>query len=109
MTDLAGVVDKLAPGDGPLRQAAEKLHDAIRSNHTGVLPPSRQELAPAPAVIGPPSVGYNDSVAAVTLALQAKIQEIILDNELAERDGPVPPRYKEMVEDYYRVLSQDLR
>ena len=43
------------------------------------------------------------------LALQAKIQEIMLENALVERTGPVPPQYKNLVEDYYRVLSQDLR
>jgi hypothetical protein len=53
--------------------------------------------------------GFNDSVGTVMLALQTKIQEIMFDNELADRDGPVPTRYKEMVEDYYRVLSMDLR
>jgi len=108
MTDLAGVVDKLAPGEGPLRQAADKLQTAIQSGHTGVLP-RVDEITHGPGGYRLPSVGYNDGVATVILALQAKIQEIILDNALADRDGPVPPRYKELVEDYYRVLSQDLR
>ena len=108
MIELAGVVDKLAPGRGPLRQAAEKLLSAIQSNHTGVLPPRLEENKPGHSELRR-SVGYNDSVAAVIFALQAKIQEIMLKSALADRDGPVPPRYKEMVEDYYRVLSQDLR
>ena len=56
-----------------------------------------------------PPVGYNDGVATVILALQAKIQEMVLDSALVERNGPVPPQYKNLVEDYYRVLSQDLR
>jgi hypothetical protein len=108
MSDLAGAVDKLAPGEGPLRQAADKLASAITGAHTGVLTRAdKVELGQA-GYFKPP-VGYNDGLLAVTLALQAKIQEIILDSALAERDGPVPPRYKELVEDYYRVLSQDLR
>ena len=56
-----------------------------------------------------PPVAYSDGVGAVLLALQAKIQEIILDDALVDRDGPVPPQYKGLVDDYYRVLSQDLR
>ncbi|MFI5454522.1 MAG: DUF4175 family protein [Isosphaerales bacterium] len=108
MAELAEVVDKLAPGEGPLRQAVDKLRSAIQSSHTGVLP-RVDESEQGPGGFRLPSVGSNDGVATVILALQAKIQEIILDNALADRDGPVPPRYKELVEDYYRVLSQDLR
>ena len=56
----------------------------------------------------PPTV-YTQSLAAVVSALQAKIQELVLENALVERTGPVPPQCKDLVEDYYRVLSQDLR
>ena len=42
-------------------------------------------------------------------ALQAKIQELILNDALVDRDGAVPPGYKDKVEDYFRVLSEDLR
>jgi hypothetical protein len=48
-------------------------------------------------------------LSAEIVALQAKIQEIILENTLVERNGPVPPQYKNLVDDYFRVLSQDLR
>ena len=34
---------------------------------------------------------------------------MIVLNTLVERNAPVPPEYKKLVEDYYRVLSQDLR
>jgi len=108
MADLAGAVDKLAPGEGSMRQAVDKLQSAMRGAHTGVLSRVDQVTDATSGYLVPP-VGYNDGVVAVILALQAKIQEIILDSALAERDGPVPPRYKELVEDYYRVLSQDLR
>ena len=56
----------------------------------------------------PPTV-YTQTLAAAVAALQAKIQEMVLENTLVERNGPVPPQYKSLVEDYYRVLSQDLR
>ena len=77
MTELAQVVDKLAPGKGPLNQAAENLQSAIMSGHTGVLPPRTNE--PGGVDYGPTPVGYNESVAGVIFALQARIQEIMLE------------------------------
>ena len=41
--------------------------------------------------------------------LQAKIQEVILRDALLDRDENVPPQYKALVEEYYRLLSEDLR
>ncbi len=107
MRDLAGVVDRLATGDGPLRQAANALHTAIRSNRSGIVS-QVDETRAAGGELGPP-VGYGDGVAAVLLALQAEIQRIILDDAMVDRDGPVPPPFKGLVDDYYRALSQDLR
>jgi hypothetical protein len=45
----------------------------------------------------------------VSKALQTKIQEAILAGSLMDADQPVPPAYKELVEKYYRALSDDLR
>lgn len=42
-------------------------------------------------------------------ALQVKIQEAILAGALLDADDSVPPEYKELVETYYRELSDDLR
>ena len=108
MKDLAELVDRLAAGDGPLRRAAANLRSAIQSNHSGVLTDA-DGLQHGAGGLRSPTAGYNDGVGTVMLALQTKIQEIMFDSELADRDGPVPMRYKEMVEDYYRVLSMDLR
>ncbi len=56
-----------------------------------------------------PGTNLTQTLAAAIVALQAKIQEMVLENTLVERNGPVPPQYKTLVDDYYRVLSQDLR
>jgi hypothetical protein len=56
----------------------------------------------------PPTV-YAQTLATAAAALQARIQEMVLLNSLLDRNGPVPPQYKSLVVDYYRVLSQDLR
>jgi hypothetical protein len=108
MSELAEAVDKLAPAPGSLQKAADNLRSAIMARNTGVLRPGEDGTHEPDGLFRPP-VGYNDGLVTVMVALQAKIQQIILENALAERDGPVPPRYKEMVEDYYRVLSMDLR
>ena len=44
----------------------------------------------------------------VNQALQAKIQEAILAGALQDSDEPVPPQYRELVEKYYKTLSDDL-
>jgi hypothetical protein len=41
--------------------------------------------------------------------LQASIQEAILATTLKDADGAVPENYKELVDEYYRALSDDLR
>ncbi|MGO9464063.1 MAG: DUF4175 family protein [Isosphaeraceae bacterium] len=105
--DLARLLDNLATGDGPLRKAADKLSAATQPGVGGWTRNDRIE--PGHAGYFVPPTAYTGGLSAVSLALQAKIQEIVLDNALVERNGPVPPQYKNLVEDYYRVLSQDLR
>lgn len=40
--------------------------------------------------------------------LQREIQQAIVAGVMQEADGPVPPEYAEMVDDYFRVLSDDV-
>jgi len=107
ISDLVRLIENLANGEGALRQAADKLATATQSGVGGWTRDDKIE----PGHVGyfVPPIGYTEGLKAASLALQARIQEIMLDNALVERNGPVPPQYKDMVEDYYRVLSQDLR
>jgi hypothetical protein len=107
ISDLARLIDQLAPGEGPLREAADHLTHTTQSSHTGWV--RNDKVQPGENGYFVPPVAYTGSLSATILALQAKIQEIVLDNALVERTGPVPPQYQSLVEDYYRVLSQDLR
>ena len=107
LADFARLLDTLAPGQGSLRQSADQLINATQSSHTGWV--RSDTLQPGESGYFVPPVAYTGGLGAAILALQAKIQEIVLDNALVERIGPVPPQYKDLVEDYYRVLSQDLR
>ncbi len=56
-----------------------------------------------------PPQEYTEGVPKVVQVLQAKIQEVILKDALLDKDEAVPPRYKALVEEYYRLLSEDLR
>jgi chromosome segregation ATPase len=107
ISDLARLVENLAPGEGNLSQASEKLASATQTGGAGWT--HNDKIEPGQSGFFVPPVGYTAGVAAVVLALRARIQEIMLDNALVERNGPVPPQYKSLVEDYYRILSQDLR
>jgi Domain of unknown function (DUF4175) len=105
--DLAGRLERLAPGEGPLRQAAENMTNASRAGSGAWT--AGERVRDGEASYSKPPTGYTQTVAAAIAALQAKIQEMVLENSLVERNGPVPPQYKNLVDDYYRVLSQDLR
>jgi hypothetical protein len=107
MSDLAHLLENIAPGEGSLREAAQNLVNATQSSHSGWTRADKIQEGEGGYFV--PPVVYTQKLSAAVLALQAKIQEIVLDNALVERTGPVPPQYKDLVEDYYRVLSQDLR
>ncbi len=107
MGELARAVEGLKPGEGPLREAAAAVTSA--ANQAGGLawgPPRR--VAGKEGFFTPPTAAAA-SVGVVARALQAKIQEMVLDDALVDRDGAVPPGFKDLVDRYFRVLSEDLR
>ncbi len=101
-------LDALADGD-------RRLAEALRQSRAG----SQVKPQPTPFVEGgqPPPDGFYprmelgdfNGAREISKALQAKIQEAILAAALMDADQPVPPTYKKLVEEYYRVLSDDLR
>jgi hypothetical protein len=107
LAELSKAVEGLKPGEGPLRQAAENLAQVAQgTNAPAWTPPSKAGLR---AGLYTPPIATTNAVREVSKALQAKIQELILNDALVDRDGAVPPGYKEKVQDYFRVLSEDLR
>jgi hypothetical protein len=97
--ELLARLEELAGGDRRLAAALRRLR---ASEFRGGEPPPpgiypEMELVDAP--------GKQE----VAKALQAKIQEAILASALLDADQPVPPQYRELVEKYYRALSDDLR
>jgi len=51
--------------------------------------------------------GFTVALHSVSGLLQAKIQNLILKDMASARDEATPPQFKELVERYYEVISQD--
>jgi Domain of unknown function (DUF4175) len=107
LSELAKAGESLKPGEGPLRQATEALSQAALGGTTGWAPPPKK-IGDRAGLFTPP-ISQTNAVREFSKALQAKIQELILNDALVDRDGAVPPGYKDKVDDYFRVLSEDLR
>jgi hypothetical protein len=110
MTELLRTMESLRSAEGPLAQATSKLSESLqnRGGGWGSYRKAPEFAGKGPPMLSPPR-GYSDGVGQVVLALQARIQELILRDALLDRDEGVPPRYRPLVDEYYRVLSQDLR
>ncbi|NQT11210.1 MAG: hypothetical protein HQ582_00575, partial [Planctomycetes bacterium] len=57
--------------------------------------------------LGP--AGYFHGLDAVVVELQQQIRELLLKDLVASGDEATPPEYKELVDRYFQVLSQDIR
>jgi Domain of unknown function (DUF4175) len=106
--ELRDTMQNLAQSDDKLGEAADQLADALRNGGPGRWGQPDDRMPDGHRVIKPPPP-YQGSVARVIQVLQMRIQEIILKDALLDRDEPVPPRFKALVEEYYRVLSEDIR
>jgi hypothetical protein len=101
--ELREAVEGLQPADAKFADAAETLRRG-----TGDWRKRQEPHDPRLGAYVPPQE-YTEGVPKVVQVLQAKIQEIILKDALLDKDEAVPPQYKTLVEEYYRVLSEDLR
>ncbi len=105
LTELHDALDKLPSEDKKLTEAAAALGRTLQHE---VFWDRAAEGKPDGGNYIPP-YEYVDTVQRVARVLQAKIQEVILKDALLDKDEPVPPQFKALVEDYYRILSEDLR
>jgi hypothetical protein len=107
LTDLRDKLEALGPMGGKVSESASALGESMRIGAGGWRrregPLKEHESEYAPPVV------YQEGLNRVIQALQAKIQEVVLRDALLDRDEPVPPQYKSLVEEYYRLLSDDLR
>lgn len=122
-------LDQMAQSDQRLAEALQQLREGktgnqqqseTKSNQAGAATQKRgNQLQATPNFGGNNKVadgfypgvklGKNNGLYGVSKVLQAKIQEAILAAALLDADQPVPPAYKELVEKYYRTLSDDLK
>ncbi len=132
--DLEKRLDALADGDKRLAESLKQLREGPKpsdgssekepsdkpSTNSGKAPPKpNSQLKPTQfteAGQETPEGFYSwlelgdfNGVREVSKVLQTKIQEAILAGALMDADQPVPPAYKDLVEKYYRALSDDLR
>ncbi|HEV3261087.1 MAG TPA: hypothetical protein VG013_29820 [Gemmataceae bacterium] len=105
MGDLRDTLESLKPPDGKLAEATAALADAVRHGGGGW---GWRKKDPWHGAYVPPQE-YEKGLHRVIQLLQVNIQEIILMDALLDKDEPVPPQYQALVEEYYKVLSEDLR
>jgi|GEM_PF-3075913 len=105
MTDLRDSVESLKAMDGKIGEAAASLTDALRPDAANTWNAGGR----TPRGNYKPPVLYVNGVNRAIVALQSKIQDLILKDALLDKDEAVPPKYRKLVEEYYRVLSEDLR
>jgi len=107
VADLRDTLNGIKNADGKLAEATDALDQAIRGGN----PSAWQKREPHDPRLGAyvPPHEYDDNIRRAMQALQAKIQDIILRDILLDKDEPVPPQYKALVEEYYRILSDDAR
>ena len=103
--ELRDGVDSLKAMDAKIDEAAQGLADAVRAGSSNTWNSGGR----TPRGMYRPPVAYVNGVNRTIVALQAKIQDLILKDALLDKDEAVPPKYKKLVEEYYRVLSEDLR
>lgn len=106
VADLRDALENLKNADGKLAEATEALDRAVRGPRGGW--ERREPHDPHYGLYLPPRE-YDDNIRQAMQALQAKIQDLILRDVLLDKDEPVPPQYRALVEEYYRVLSDDVR
>jgi hypothetical protein len=103
---FANELQSLARGDAELFSAAKRLSGAYATDR------QRRELTNgengSEGQFAEPPTTPIDSLRDISVMLQRRIQEAIVSGVMQQAVGPVPPQYSEMVDEYYRVLSEDV-
>jgi len=85
-----------------VRQFAEAIAPLTRDD-----PELAEATEQLPKLASAPTV-MDEALRKVDEVLQRRIQAAILSGALQQANGAVPPQYTEMVEEYYRVLSESV-
>ncbi len=102
-------IGPLTIGDQELSHATRTLGDlAAGRPQTDVARDAERTEASREAFNQPPET-LAEGLRRVDEILQRRIQEAILSGSLQQADGAIPPQYVDMVEEYYRTLSEDVQ
>ncbi|MBN2579508.1 MAG: hypothetical protein JXB10_10990 [Pirellulales bacterium] len=104
MTELRDALRSLAESDNRLGEEAGAFAEALSGGAGGEGDAWRYRGG-----YYDPPVRYAAAVRRAVRAIQVRIQEIILKDAVLDADQPVPPQYKKEVEQYLKILSDDLR
>ncbi len=105
---FADELRSLSKNDAELAAASRNLNasrpgtssNTERSEATTSTPDSGQFATPPTSLV--------DSLREVDVILQRRIQQAIVNGTIQQGVGAVPPEYSDMVDDYYRTLSEDI-
>ena len=108
VSELAESVRQLSQGDSELKTAASRLSEATATGFVRRTNDQREEELVRSSALNQSSTSVVEGLREVGVVLQQRIQEAILRGALQQNDGAVPPEYVEIVDEYYRVLSEDI-
>lgn len=104
---FAEAIRPLARGDAEMTEAAGTLSNAGSTAPTTDARDTEPESSKSEKWGRSPST-LVDGLRQVDEVLQRRIQEAILSGSMQQAVGAVPPQYSQMVDDYYRALSEDV-
>lgn len=108
VSELAQAVQQMSRGDAELQTAASRLGEAAAGGFVQETSDHREEEFVDSPALNQSSISVVEGLRDVGVVLQQRIQEAILRGALLQNDGAVPPEYVEIVDEYYRVLSEDI-
>ncbi len=105
---FAEQLQSLTQNDSELARASRNLgtYQSL-SRSSDERPEAEDEANQSPQFASAPTT-LVDSLREVNVVLQRRIQEAILSGAMQQAVGAVPPEYSDMVDDYYRTLSEDI-
>lgn len=106
---FAEELQSLARNDLELRRAAQFLTTGNPGPLSNDVPASdKGDFSQGRSGFATPPTTDVDAVRQIDLVLQRRIQEAMLKGAMQQAVGAVPPQYSDMVDDYYRALSEDI-
>ncbi len=105
---LAESMRPLARRDGDLAAATNALANATPGAVTNPAPTTEDQQPTEQARLAVAPITLAEGLRRIDQVLQRRIQEAILSGALQQTDGNVPPEYVDMVDEYYRTLSEDV-